>query len=326
MRPIIATVDGNPSVDEVKRLKSWLSNLLGGIKNAFEWFIFRKGRFEFHQIGDGLDQLRDVELTKQKREDISQALGIPYVKLFPHEASGLGGAGVADGSDIDFYKETIVPRCEFIQDQLNVQLFGLKGLELRFNPNSLDVFQEDENARSESVARVTQAVETNPKAFQLGAMVLGMEIPDEAQAILDEIIADKEAAREEFAANIERADNDDEGEIDPDDEELPSTLPRNDDGLRSVLAGWHSWALRRVEKGKTKTETFTPRDCEIPPALYNSIAAQIKAAETKQDINTVFRSIFQQLNFSSGADVKALTEQVQSLTELVQANSWSMYP
>lgn len=381
VRPMVVTVDGSPQKEETARLREWLTNVMGGVKNAFDWRVFKKGTLEFQQIGDGLDQLRDVELTDQKRQDIALALGIPYLKLFQHEAGGLGGGGVVDNADIEFYQGTVEPRCKFIQEAVNDQLFGPAGYLLRFLPETMDVYQEDENERSSSFARlidggvyaydafnilgfelgddaleryadqmensiqadklgalneqdmnmlteaagrITRAASLDPKGFRLAAAILGIELPQEALSVLEEMETSEPRTSLETPTEARAV-----APIDKDDEDLPSALPQksiDDDQLRPVLAGWHKWALRRVDKGKTETEIFTPKDYEIPAGLYQSIDAQVKAAKTRDDVNAIFGRVFEQMNGRPPDATGELSAKIKALELVVKQSAWSMYP
>lgn len=285
VRPMVVSVDGTTNKEEATRLKQWISNIMGGIKNAFDWVVLRSGSFEFNQIGDGLSELRDVELTEEQRQDVAMALGIPYSILYS-EASNYA---TAQQDKLNWYDDTIVPRCEFIEEQLNVQVFKPQGLRLKFNPDTLDIYQEDENARAESSARITQAVDANPKAFQLSSIILGMELNAEAQTLLDEIITEKEEARESMQEGF----GSNGGSLETEDGNLPTTLPDDDEDegkMVDELGKWRRKALNALKRDKEPAVDF--ESDIIPLALMGAIEGALMSCKDDDDVKAVFSDVW----------------------------------
>jgi phage portal protein BeeE len=81
VRPTIISVDGNPPEAERERIEKWFDTFMSGVRNAFRQKVFKAGAVHAQQIGDGLDQLENVELTADKWQDIAHAFGIPYALL-----------------------------------------------------------------------------------------------------------------------------------------------------------------------------------------------------------------------------------------------------
>jgi len=124
-------------------------------------------------IGEGLKELSSAELTAEKRQDIAQALGIPMSVMFSESAKGLGGGSVAFQDKLHFYDDTIVPECELVAEAINEQILEPLGLRLVFRPETLDVYQEDENQRSAAFAAYVNA----GLPVDLVAEMLGLELP-----------------------------------------------------------------------------------------------------------------------------------------------------
>jgi len=126
----LLAVKGNPVESERERLKDWFKRtFFSGSSTSFNTEIINADTVEPVKIGEGLESLNNNELTKQMREDIAVAMGVPMSKLLSSSVSGLGGGGVAESDDIGFYVDTIMPLGEFIADTLNVQLFNELGLQ-----------------------------------------------------------------------------------------------------------------------------------------------------------------------------------------------------
>ena len=169
----LLTVKGPMPEAERDRLKSWWKRVFSGISNAWGSDIVQGDHIEPVVIGEGIKELSDNELTKEKREDIAAAMGIPMTILWSSEASGLGGGGVVQSDERKFYEQTIVPEALFIQSVFNEQLFEPMGLRWQFRPETLDVFQADENARSQSLVNYTNA----GYRLSVASQILGVELP-----------------------------------------------------------------------------------------------------------------------------------------------------
>ena len=124
-------------------------------------------------LGEGVKELSDSELIKEKREDIATAAGIPVTILWSTQGAGLGSTGVTESDERKFYEQTVVPQARFIQGVLNEQIFGPMGLKWVFRPETLDVFQEDEGERAQAVVHYVSA------GMRLGVacQILGVELP-----------------------------------------------------------------------------------------------------------------------------------------------------
>lgn len=174
----ILAVKGNPHDDEKKRLKEkFTRTFFRGIASAFGVEIINADTVVPVTIGEGLEALNNSELTLQMREDIAVALGVPMSKLLSSTIAGMGGGGVAESDDVNFYSDTVRPLGEFIASVLNEQVFADLGLRWEFLWDTLDVFQQDEKERS--VAFKTY-VDARMKP-EIAAAMLGLEIPEDAQ-------------------------------------------------------------------------------------------------------------------------------------------------
>jgi len=288
VRPFIVNTQGQPTPEEAARMETWFTRMMGGIKNAFKAKVFNADKVGIQQIGDGLSELRDVELTKIRREDVAMALGVPASILYEQSVN----RATAEQHKKDFYDDCVVPRCDFMQGVLNEQLFEPAGYRLKFKPETLDLYQVDENERSESAARITQAVNTDPLAFKLSSIILGMELNKEAQEILDDLIKQKEEAREQMQNNFD-SNGGNMGDL---DEGLPETQApiggRNEDQneMRSVLMRWQKKALRSMDNKGTPIVNFETDI--IPVGVQGAIIGSLETCETKDDVKKIFSDMW----------------------------------
>ena len=165
---ILAVPAGTPRT-EGEKLQKWYSGLMAGIKNAFTAQVLNAEAVTATVIGEGIEGLENTELTKEKREDISTAFGIPQSKMFSTAATDTNR--VED--EKSFLIDTIIPECEFIQEILNAQVFQEMGYRFKFRPESLSILQEDEGERSTAFKNYVDGGLTQ----KVAAAITGVEVP-----------------------------------------------------------------------------------------------------------------------------------------------------
>jgi len=170
IKATILSVPQGTLKSERDNLKKWYAGIISGIKNAFATEVLNADAVTATPIGEGIKELENTALTKEKREDISTALGIPQSKLFSTAATDSNR--VED--EKSYLTDLIVPRCEFYQEVLNSQLFNDMGLKFRFRPEKMDAFQEDETERSTAFLNY-RGGGMQPSVI---AEMLGLELPD----------------------------------------------------------------------------------------------------------------------------------------------------
>ena len=266
VRPIIVSAKGVTLKDERQRMEKWLTQLLGGIKNSRIWKVFNAETIDIKQIGDGLGELRDVELTTQRREDICVALDIPYTTMYPEAAN----FATAKQDNIKFYKDAIIPRCKFISEVMNEQVFVPMGYRLEFLPQSLEVMQEDEADRADSLLNLTNAGVPLLAAMEM----LGYDLTDKQRLEIEKAIQQKEENREQMSDRFNQGGND----------HIP--VARQGD----EMAKWMRKSLNSLAKGKSADVPFVSEI--ISPALHGAVAGALESATDSGDVAGVFDDAF----------------------------------
>ncbi len=247
--------------DERGRIRKWFQKRILGVENTGAVETMEADTVEAHTIGEGLSELAEVELTTEKQHDISVALGVPVTKLFSGEAGGLGGGGVVEQDDRNFYEETVIPECKFIATEMNRQVFtfGSQDYTMRFHPETMDMFQTDEAQRATAVKTYWEA----GYPLSTASEILGVELPQ----------------------GVEYSDLDTtDGEPDddqPDDREAKADLRR-----------WRSIALRQLGAGESPTYDFESK--HITPERQAHIFTRLKMATTAEEVKSAFADGFQQ--------------------------------
>lgn len=150
VKATLLTVEGNPPKSEMDKLEAWWKRLIAGVRNAWQTVAIRAGVTPV-VIGDGIKELESDKLIAQKREDICAAFGVP-ISLIQSNASSFA---TANADRLNFYDLTIIPECRFLEDELNAQYYDRLGLRLCFQPERLELYQEQELQKAEALSKLT---------------------------------------------------------------------------------------------------------------------------------------------------------------------------
>lgn len=169
IKATLLTVKQQPLPAESEKLKSWWQRTVSGMRNAFASEVV-SAEVEPVVIGEGISELSNTDLSQEKREDICTALGVPHSLLMSDAAN----MATAETDRKNFYEMTVLPQCNLIERQLNQQLWMPMGLRMTFQPQSMSIFQEDENRKAEAFGVY---VEKGVKP-SIAAQLLGIELPE----------------------------------------------------------------------------------------------------------------------------------------------------
>ena len=162
--------------------------------------------------------------------------------------------------DLSFYRDTIVPEAEFIAGALNHQLFNPLGYSLDFRPETLDVFQADENQRATAYSSYVMA--GMPQS--VAAQILGIELP----------------------AGMEYAELD-TGLPEPAEPAFPQIELR---AMQDDLRRWEKIARRKIKAGEPADYDFVSR--YIPDDIAGNIKAALLEASTEEEVKAAFAAGF----------------------------------
>lgn len=263
-----------PTPEQQSEFFKKINGAIMGLRNAFRG-VFISGDVKTEKIGDGLEGLQDSELTKEKREDISTALGIPQSILWSTEAGGLGGAGVSTEDTYRFYRMNIVPSVRFICDVLNKQQFKDTGYYLQVRENDMDVFQEDEAARASSMGSLVSALE-KPEEFLIAANILGYDLSEDTVKEIEELGEDRKEAAAQIQENMKPKET--PVEEAPKEEETEDEAPEF--GKAAEIHRLIKKAIKNIGKEWTFTSDLIP---DLPELLI-----KLKSCKSKEEINAVF--------------------------------------
>lgn len=167
---VFSAPEGIPEAERL-RFRDWLRRFFGGgVETAHAIEVLNADRTEATVIGEGIHELADNALTREKREDIATALGVPHSLLFSNAAT----YATARQDELNFQTKTVVPEAAFIQQTLNEQLFMKAGYRFEFRPEELSAFQEEEARRAEAFGHLAERLPAS-----LALRLLGFDLPGE---------------------------------------------------------------------------------------------------------------------------------------------------
>jgi len=281
IKALLFAVKGMPDVKERDRFLDWFKRTFTrGTQSAFATGMVNAEDVKPVEIGQGLEDMASEALTKEKREDIAVAMGIPYSLLLSGSLAGLGSGGVADRDDILFYTKTVMPEGEFIARVLNEQLFHDAGLHFRFRYSDLDIFSEDEKER---MAAWKMAVDGGFKP-EVAAFMLGFEIPksDDIPEWYADAFVEKPDPLEmaaQFAPQGTPAKQEgDAVERDVGQDEADKALD---------LQRWERKAIKRIDEGHPE-KAVEFESAHIPATLKAAITGALEDAQTVDDVRRAF--------------------------------------
>jgi hypothetical protein len=192
IKAMMLMVDGMPPPSEVERMESWFNRFMRGSRNM-AWKVFNSSGVKPTIIGDGLEALRDLSINSDLRYEIHQALGTRHLLEDSNYATAVERR-------ISFYENVIMPDARVMQNDLNDQILHAMGFHLEFEPERMEVFQDNEQ---EQVAAFGALLDVFMKglpfevAFQLAAEKLDYQFTDEQKALIAASFVKEEKPKEE---------------------------------------------------------------------------------------------------------------------------------
>lgn len=296
----IGNVKGMPSQDAKKEAENYLTRFLKGAYNSVVKLINSES-LELIRVGAGMEELKGAynDIQRQAIEDIGTAFGIPAAlfmsdKAFASEVNPLIRQWYETSEFISIYHT--------IEEVFNAQILKEFELRMQFKPETLDAFQEDENARAGSVSTYVNAITANPQVAKFVMNFMGVDLDEEQEHELDEIIVKKDEAKEEVAEAMQPEGTDKENES----ELVQDTEPLTPDETKD-LALWYSKAQAWHAKGKGGAADWENK--HLRETIAAPIRSKLMAAKNSLDIAKAFKI--------TGSNSSAKTSEIKALADAI---------
>lgn len=273
IKATLLTVEGNLAPQEKSRLKEWWNRFYRGVRNAGAAEVVN-ANVKPVIVGEGLSELADTTLTGERREEIATTLGIPHSMVF----SNASNFATAQQDEQNFYNGTILPECDIISEALNEQLFDGLDLQFQFQPEKMDLFQEDEQNRAKSLLDYVNA----GMKLSIAASILGVELPNE----MEYADLDSEPVVVQVQP-IQNNQNDNQQQDNQQNNDQRPVTPAQVKALRKVdLEKWQRKAQKRIDSGKSALCDF--ESDWLSTLEVQLIKSKLDVIYSKSALNVVF--------------------------------------
>jgi len=249
MPATLISTSANPNPQELERAQSFFRRRLSGVTNAWRT-LFLRGDIKVTTLTPDLKSMSMKELSDHVTLDIAASLGVPRSVL----ESDASNYATSQTDMYSFWNMTVRPRLPLFEDAINSQLLGGTDYSIKFVPETMEIFQEDESLRAGSLLQLVQAgVPLADAMLMLGYNPLeNAPLPPEDEGI------------EEDLEGI-------------DSEEVL---------VDSEIASWQRFAIRSL--GKTNKRKFEVK--HIPIEQAKEIQALLDKAESVEEVRVAFGS------------------------------------
>ncbi len=308
IKAMLLTVTGMPAEAEREKLSAWWKRVVSGVRNAFGAQIINADAIKPVVVGEGMKELENVTISKDKQEDIAIAMGIPMSILFSNSAN----YATAQQDELNYLNRIIVPRCQFIEGVLNEQVFEPLGLHWQFLPETLDAMQEDETERATSMNQFADVINKAGSIEELWAIIdiYGMELSDKAKAWLTKAFADKKAKADEMAERLANA-----PKVDEPQDEKPEDDTNADTTFKSELDKWKRKAINAMKKGKPANVDFVTT--VIPAEICETIMSALGNAKSEDDVKGAF-DVTQSAKPEFGDSIMVLANELKRANDILE--------
>ena len=308
---------------EAVRLQAWWEDVVSGIKNAWSAIVLRSKMATPTVIGEGLEGLQNTDLTKEKRQDISTAIGVPESRMW----SSAANYATAEVEDKKYYEDVIIPDALLIEEAINSQLFTeehkLAGWRWEFRPETGGGFSKDEQSRS---AAYVGYVGTGMLP-SVAAQLVGIELPGEmeyedldpeepapAEAVPAELVAPEDPLQGSQGSGIASQ------SLAMTEGEKPAqeaAMPMDKNAMRSALFQWKAAALAAVKTGHHAGIDFDHP--AIPEGVSEFLRYELEAATDGQTVNELFKKAREMAKAEVMDPTLLLARELQRANDLLEA-------
>lgn len=272
VKAMLLMVDGTPPPGEVQKIESWFNRFMAGARGLM-WKVFNSANVKPTIVGDGLEALKDLSINKELRYEIHQALGTRHLLEDENFAT-------ASARERQFYTITIMPDARLIQSNLNEQILHTAGFHLEFEPERLEIFQEDENEQAQAFSDLFGTLKealSADVALQLAMDMLQIQLTDDQKKLVAQGTGKKEQERAELAKQMEKQQQQNQ----PPNNEPNSAVPPPPNKALVELNRWEA----KVEKAG-KMVTWHPVDIsrDVAKSISDGSLSFADAREKLSDV------------------------------------------
>ena len=296
IRPALLQVAGVPTREEREKIESVWDKIIHGW-SKYLGKVISANEMDVKVIGDGIDALSNSQIHNEKLADVAMAAGMPLSIILANSAN----YATAQTEYIVWFRDSVIPWANFMQDEINDKLFNPLGLRFEFRPEMSDKGQEEEAKR----AGAYRAYVASGMKPSIAAQVVGIDLPAdiEYEDLDDVFVPPAPQPVNETEIPIEKAEE-------PEAEIEKSVTLLTIDQLRE-LEHWQDLAFRKLKQGKSLAFPWVSKT--LPEEVASVIRDRLPGCKTTAEIERAF-----DLNMPDTPDHQ-LRELADALNKAVEA-------
>jgi hypothetical protein len=212
----------------------------------------------------------------------------------------------AKARERQFYTITVVPDARLIQYAMNEQVLHLNGYHLEFEPERLEVFQENEGVQAESFGKLfdifSKAMSTDA-AFQLASEKLDYQFTEEQMLLIKSGMADKQEEADKLAEQMAQQPQNDKQPFPPKQPKPP--IPK-------ALIELDKWEDKVTKAGKMVVWHNVDITTEMMKAIKSGT---LSFAQAREQLNPVSMLFAPQIKSDAAMVLEGLRESINFLVE-----------
>jgi hypothetical protein len=287
VKAFIAQSDVPPASDDEKReIEDYLTRILTGVKRTLSKIRVIRKTISIQSVGGGLDELRNVGVIKEIKQDVIEAFGVPASRVWGNAAN----YATAANDTMIFIASEIMPLARVIQSALNEQVLKPYGLTLVFEPRRMEEFAVvlgEKIAGLDAVVKSFERAMAPAEALRASIDLLGLDISPQLTERIDLAIA-QSATQATASPEPLRPEPDVTSEIKSAVVELDKWQSKSE--RQNKIITWHAihlpaWAVDAINGGQAWSAVRTMLlTNNAPPAKSDILAladAINRASETR---------------------------------------------
>ena len=299
IRPALLQVTGVPTREEREKIENVWDKIIHGW-SKYLGKVISANEMDVKVIGDGIDNVANGQLHSEKLADVAMAAGMPLSIILANSAN----YATAQTEYLVWFRDSVVPWTNYMQDELNDKLFKPLGLHFEFRPEMSDKGQEEERQR----AGAYRAYVASGMKPSIAAQVVGIDLPPdiEYEELDDVFVPPQPQPVNETEIPIEK-------------EELPKPVDEKSVTLLTIeqlreLEHWQDLAFRKLKQGKSLAFPWVSKT--LPEEVASVIRDRLPACKSQADIERAF-----DLNMPDTPDhqLRELADALNKAVEIVVA-------
>lgn len=270
VKAFIAQSDVPPSSEDERRdMQDYLTRILTGVRKTLSQVRVIKKSITIQSIGGGIDELKNVGIVKEIKNDVLESFGVPASRLWGDAAN----YATAANDTMVFITSEIMPLARVIQGALNKQIFAKYGYKFAFEPRRMEEFAIVVGQKVESLENIAKSFERAlgpAEALKASIDLLGLDLAPELIQRIELSIAQEKAPKPEPAP------------IQPQPEAQPQPQPQPEPINTKALVELDRWRAKSEKAGKT----VTWHNIDLPDWAMDAI----KSGESWQDVRDTLKA------------------------------------